>query len=179
MSEYREFSVPEDVAEWVEKHYSKSELDQFDIKLNPESTLAEYKGSAYCRINEYVRRRIENQQEDFDIVGLKRLLCSKKVPESIIVYRYVSLKEWWVLFKGTMNRKKFTYPSFLSTTMLKSYYSMEEIKKNRLAVKIFIPQGTPGTYLPEVNSKMPEYEILMPYHLSLKKISWNTYEIVK
>ncbi len=179
MSEYREFSVPEDVAEWVEKHYSKSELDQFDINLNLDSTLAWYKGNAYRYINECVRRRLENQQEDFDIVGLNRLLCSKKVPESIVVYRYVCLKEWWILFKGTMNRKKFAYPSFLSTTMLKTHYSMEEIKKKRFAVKIFIPQGTPGTYLPEVNPKMPEYEILMPYRLSLKKISWNTYEIVK
>lgn len=179
MTEYKEFSVPEDVAEWVEKHYSKSELEQFDINLNPDSTLSCYKGNAYRYINECVRRRIENQQKDFDIVGLKRLLCSKKIPESIIVYRYVCLKEWWRLFKGTMNRKKFTYPSFISTTMLKSYYSIKAIKKKRFAIRILIPKGTPGTYLPEVNPKMPEYEILMPYHLSLKKISWNTYEIVE
>lgn len=55
---------------------------------------------------------------------------------------------------------------------------MEDIKRSRLVIKIRIPKGTFGTYLPEVNPKAPEFEILLPHHLKLKRIKWNTFEVI-
>ena len=129
-------------------------------------------------MNQYVRLGSEAQQKEYDIIGLQKFLLEKAIPESIEAYRFVSFKELCYLIKGTIKGKFYTYPNFLSTTLLKDYYSMEDIKQNKFTVTIRIPKGTSGRYIAEVNPNNPEYEILIPYRVKLKRISLKVYEIV-
>lgn len=178
MQNYRLFSSPKEVNEWIELNYTKDELEKLQVKKHLDSPLADYKGNAYSIMNEYIRHQWEDKQSDYDIIGLQNLLLSRVLCESIMVFRFVSVKELFLLFINTLFGKEYEYPAFLSTTLLKDYYAMDYIRKGRIAIKIYIPQGTKGTYIPEVNSELPEYEMLFPYRLKLKRISWNVYEIV-
>ncbi len=145
---------------------------------NPSTPLADYKGGLYGVMNERVRLRLEVYQSDYDIIGLQRLLLSKKICEPICVFRFVSFKEFWILWRSTFFGKEFEYPAFLSATLLKHHFCMNDIKKNRIPIVIYIPQGTYGTYIPEVNPDRPEFEILLPYRLKIRRLSWNKYEIM-
>ena len=71
-----------------------------------------------------------------------------------------------------------SYPAILSTTLLKGYYSMDEIKKHRIAVEIKIPRGANGTYISEVNPNLPEYEFLLPHHTKIKRESLKSFAVV-
>lgn len=76
-----------------------------------------------------------------------------------------------------MWNKKYEHPSFFSTTLLREHYSIEDIRHRKSIIKIWIPKGTQGTYIQEINPDRSEYEVLLLYHLKLRRI-WNTYEVV-
>lgn len=177
LKEYRVFNMPEEVAEWTNSHYTVQELKSLVIKNNLDTPLADYKGSGYHGMNEYIRLGYIENQDVFDIKGLQSFLCSKKLKDSIQVCRFIDIKELVILLWNTRKNKVYEYPGFLSTTLLKHHYSMPYIREKRVAISIMIPKGTHGTYIAEVNPKLPEYEILLPYHTKLKRIGFMTYEV--
>ena len=118
MEEYRNFDTPDEIKEWVNNNYSIAELSDlsFDIS-NPDNNVALflYKGVGYKRINESVRKGdISNEW----VTELQNLLLSKKIEESIVVERFVDLKEWNILLRKTSWKRIYEYPAFLSTTYL-------------------------------------------------------------
>lgn len=179
MEIYKNFSNSQEVREWVLDNYSCAELDEVDVTKNKDTPLYDYKGGFYRIMNEYLRGGFEEEQTEYDIKGLQTFLKSRWITENIEVYRYVGIGEFLSLIKGTRRRQLYEYPCFLSTTMLKNEFSMQEIKEHRLCIRIRIPNGTEGTYIQEVNPYMPEYEILIPYRKKLKRINLFTYEITK
>lgn len=175
--QYKTFQSPDEVQIWVKNNYTQEELNSLDVMQNMDSTLFYYKGADYRIINEYVRKHNEDQQSQFDINGMQALLMSKTICEDITVFRFVNIKEFFMLLKNTCLGKCYTYPHFMSTTLLKKQYSMSEKRKHRIAIKIRIPKGTKGTYLPEVNPEAPEYEVLLPFRIKLKR-KFFTYTVV-
>ena len=174
MNKYRSFSSPQEVEEWVRKTYSKQELQDLTIEHNSESPLFDYKGNAYKVINAMLRQGcIESQ--DYNIFGLQAVLKSKSIPENILVYRYVGIRELLILHWYTICGKEYIYPSFLSTTLLKDFYSMDNVKRCRFAINLLVMKGSHGAYIPEINPDLPEYEILFPYHVKLKRLHWNLF----
>ena len=55
---------------------------------------------------------------------------------------------------------------------------MDDIKWGRLSIQIYIPKGTHGVYLPEVNCNAKEFEILISPGQKLKRISCNKYALI-
>lgn len=178
MEEYRSFNTPEEVKEWVNNNYSIAELSDLSFNIsNPENnvSLFLYKGVGYKRMNENVRKgNLTNEW----VAELQKLLLSKRIKESIEVERFVDFKEWIILVRKTRRRRVFEYPAFLSTTMLSKDYGIDDIACRRHIIKIQIPQGTPGTYIPEVNKDRPEFEILMPHHIRLCRIKDDVFRVV-
>ncbi len=172
---YRRFTTPSDVFEWVGTHYSQDELDQFDVKKNPGHPLTWYKGGLYKDINTVIRRGWIDSYSTVDIDAIQEQLLQMHIAENITVTRFTSFKEYGYLYWHTMFRKTLEYPGFLSTTMLKDNYAMDEIRRWRIPISIYIPAGAPGMYLPEVNPSSPEYEILLPYHTKIQRITSDKY----
>ena len=178
MDSCRIFQTPKEINDWICFSYTKQELLETDVKHTNIQALAEYKGGLYRVMNEYLRMGIENIQQEYDIQDLQLFLQSRTIQESIIAYRFISIKEWcWLLWK-TCCHKKTVYPAFLSTTLLKEYYSMDEIKRNRFVVEIKIPKGANGTYICEVNPNLPEYKVLLPHHTRMKRVGFKSFEVV-
>ena len=179
-SDYKRFMTPEDVKIWVTSNYTQSQLDEFDMNLHMDGPLSDYKGSGYQRMNEIIRVATKHGITEFDnagydISGLQGQLMKMKAPDSIVATRFVDLKEFLFIRKATLFGKSMVYNGFLSTTLFKEHYSMMDKKHGRIPISLFIPKGTPGMYLPEVNPKRPEYEFLLPYGMKLKHIGNKKY----
>lgn len=174
MLEFKRFTSPQDVDVWVAKHFNENQLMEFSAKDNLDSALGTYKCSGYRWINEGIRIGGINSNE---VLELQKMLMQQAIPESIQTFRFVSPKELSILIWKTRRRHAFNYPGFLSTTLLPEYYSMNYIKDKRILISFFIEKGVSGMYLPEVNPNMPEFEILFPHHLKIKRIQWNQYLI--
>ena len=112
------------------------------------------------------------------VIKRRRFIEGYVIPQDIVVTRFVDLKEWWALLKGTVQGKAYEYKGFLSTTMLKKYFGMDDIKWGRLSIQIYIPKGTYGVYIPEVNNNAKEFEILISLGQKLKRIYCNKYAII-
>lgn len=166
MEKYHRFSNPKEVDVWVQRHYTQKELNE--LGENKIFALLFYKGDGYRYMNNCVRAGTIDETDVVDINSLQQLLLSKQIQESIEVYRFVDFKELNILLHNTSKKQVYEYPSFLSTTLLLKHYSMEKIKKGKFSIAIRIPQGTHGTYLPEINDNSPEYEVLLPHHLKLR-----------
>ena len=179
---YRCMKTPKEVQCWVNLNYRNEDLKELIELKNEEDkeklALLFYKGNGYKRMNNYVRNGIVDTNNIGDVNSLQELLLSKIIRESIEVYRFINLKELMILLKNTSKKRVFEYPSFLSTTLLWKYYSMEDIKKGKICIAIRVPKGTHGTYIPEINPSRPEYEILLPHHLKIKRINLTTFEII-
>lgn len=183
MGKYHRFSTPDEVQTWVQQYYTYEELKELeelekveDMKI---SALLFYKGNGYRHMNYCVRNGITDTNGIVDVNSLQQLLLSKRIKESIEVYRFIDFNELIILLRNTSRKHTFEFPSFLSTTLLWEYYSMEDIKRGRFRISIRIPEGTAGTYLPEINHDRPEYEILLPHHLKLRRINWTSFEIIQ
>lgn len=174
---FKIFNTPEEVVKWTKTHYTEKELSFLDIKNDLDSPLADYKGQGYHGMNECIRSGNIVNQDIFDIKGLQNFLNTKILKDSIQVYRFVDAKELVALWWNTRKNKQYDYPGFLSTTLLKEHYSMPYIREKRVAITIKIPKGTHGTYVAEVNQRLPEYEILLPYHTKLKRTGFMTFEV--
>ncbi len=178
MTNYKRFKTVSDVDNWVNKVYSSQELEKLSNLNDIESPLNWYKGSGYSYMNELVRAGAYNYKETFDLPALQHLLTSFYIPENIVVYRYVDIKELLILIKNTFKKKEYLYEGFLSTTLLKNQYSMDYIKKNRIAIEIYVEKGCKGVYIPEVNLNHREFEILFPYHSKIARNSLFKYKII-
>lgn len=105
LQSYRRFETPSDVSVWIEAHYSQNELDQFDINKNPENPLSWYKGGAYSNINRAIRENCIERFETVDINAIQQQIQRMRIPESIVVTRFVSIKEFDYLYWHTMFKK--------------------------------------------------------------------------
>ena len=176
MKEYRCFSNPEEVDKWVENFYTNEELKELgEDKI---FALLFYKGIGYNYMNNCVRHGITNPEDVVDIESLQELLLSKRIKEAIEVCRFVDFNELKILWRNTAGKRVYEYPAFLSTTLLRDYYSMDNIKRGRFPITIKIPEGVRGTYLPEINPYMPEYEILLSHHTKMRRISLFVFEVL-
>lgn len=172
------FKTALEVQEWVEKYYTAEELSLLDVNGKADLSLVFYKGNFSRAYN--IALRTEKADTEFckNIQMLQELLCKYEIPTDITTYRFVSWKELKALDRGTRFCKTYEYKSFLSTTLLKDKYAMYDICRNRFSIMIQVPRGTKGAYLPEVNKNRPEYEVLFPYGMRLKKIGYCEYRIV-
>ena len=178
MKNYRTFHTPFEVEAWVSQHYTQAELDELNMRNDLDSPLAYYKGSAYKYMNQIIRKGYPDNTDLFDLPGLQCLLHKYRIPEDLVTYRFVDWMELAVLAWNTRLGNHYSYPGFLSTTLLKDHYSMEEIKHGRTIIELHVPKGCPGAYLPEVVTYNPEFEILFPHSCSIRRIGWRKYEIV-
>lgn len=178
MTNYRIFHTPPEVEAWVQQHYTVQEIDELTVQNDLDSPLAYYKGSAYKYMNQIIRKGYAENTDLFDLPGLNQLLHRRHIPENLVVYRFVDWKEFLILLWNTRFRKTYSYPGFLSTTLLKDHYSMGYIRNGRTIIELYVPAGCPGTYLPEVVKENPEFEILFPHHCSIRRIGWRKYEII-
>ncbi|MCD7823908.1 MAG: hypothetical protein LUG86_07855 [Oscillospiraceae bacterium] len=175
---YRKLSTPEDVEQWVKLNYSDEEIAKItEYQNSSDSPLQKYKGGMYRWINSMVRGGYTEKNEECDIPELQMFLSSWILDDDIVVYRFVDLLELRVLLKNTVKHSEYTCHNFLSTTLLKKYYSMDDIKKHRFTIKIQVGKGSHGVYLPEINKDRPEYEILFPYDSKLTRIGWLTFRL--
>lgn len=178
--DYIRFSSPEILKTWVDSHYSQTQLDEFDANLHVDDPISDYKGGASQRINEAIRVCTKHgitdiKLEGIDISGLQTQLTKMKVSKNIVATRFTDLKELCIIRKATLFGRAMVYNGFISTTLLKEYYSMEDIKRGRIPISLYVPAGTSGMYLPEVNPEHPEYEFLLPYGMKLKHIGYMKY----
>lgn len=173
---YKKFKTPSEVEAWVKENYKEEELEKVSVlPYNPnKKALNSYKGSGHKTINTLLWR----DKSDEIVEELTKLIEGYVIPQDIVVTRFVDLKEWWALLKGTVQGKTYEYKGFLSTTMLKKHFGMDYIKWGRLSIQIYIPKCTHGTYLPEVNCNAKEFEILISPGQKLKRISCNKYAII-
>ena len=180
MEKYTKLKTKEDLDNWLKRNYTKEQMDYLQSEANnPESSLFFYYGEGYRIYNRYLRNGIENQQKDYDIVGLRNLFCSFSTVENIISYRYVDVNEFRFLCENTRMDKECEYPSFMSTTLVKKLYNVKDIMYNRILIKIYIPKGSPGIYIPDsLFANSPEYEFLLPYRIKLKRIGHKKFMIV-
>lgn len=147
------------------------------MKDNIDSPLADYKGSGYRRMNQIVRMGYPDNQDIFDIPALQSLMTKYHIPENIVVYRFVDIKELLILQFKTAFGRIYEYPQFLSTTLLKNEYSMDYIKKGRIVIEFQVEKGCHGAYLTEVVDENPEFEILFPHHTPVKRVGWKKYAV--
>ena len=133
----------------------------------------------YRIINQYIREKRETIQKDYDIEELQKTVCSFSTVENLITYRYISGEEFKFLTQNTRMNKECEYPSFMSTTLLKDLYNIEQIKFNRRLIKIYVPKGSPGMYIPDsLFPNSPEYEFLLPYRIKLKRIGFKSFMVI-
>lgn len=175
LQDYIQLNTPSEVVSWVEKYYTNEQLTSFTVRRGIDSPLDDYKGNGYRRINEIIR--YANKSEIFDIAGLQSMLLDTYIPENIIVYRFVDIREYFILLWHTRRGHMYKYPGFLSTTLLKNFYSMEYIKNGRITIKLFVDKNCHGMYLPEVVAKNPEYEILFAHHTMIERVSLRQFRI--
>ncbi len=175
---YKTFSTELEVKEWVEKYYTLEQLSALDVNGNADVSLIAYKGNCAEKMNRTLREKRAKVKFDSGIQKLQELLCKYELPTNIITYRFVSLKEWRALNCGTRFGRVYVHEGFLSTTLLKDQYAMGDKICNRIPILIQVPKGTRGAYLPEVNEGRPEFEILLPYGMKLKKIGFWKYRVV-
>lgn len=172
---YLQLNTPGEVVSWVEKHYTKEQLTSFTVRKDIDSPLDDYKGSGYRRINEIIR--YASNSEIFDITGLQSMLLNTYIPENIIAYRFVDIREYFILLWNTRRGYIYKYPGFLSTTLLKKFYSMEYIKNGRITIKLFVDKESHGMYLPDVVARNPEYEILFAHHIMIERVRLRQFRI--
>ena len=109
---YKEFKTPQEVEEWVTKHYTKDELWEFDCLRNENSPVGDYKGGLYNHMNRCLWLVGIEKYNEYDAQELQKALIRHTIPESTTVTRFVSLKEWLALIKNTMFHKEYFYRSF-------------------------------------------------------------------
>lgn len=174
----KEFDLPEEVDAWAVSSYSEEYVKRYSY-FNSRSPLNDYKGACYKNMNALLMRGdTQCATEGHDIQGLQDMLLSDSLPNSIVTYRFVSLKELLHIFVGTIFDRIYTVPIFYSTTLLKEDFAMEDIKRGRFVITILAPKGSHGRYVPEVNPGRREYEVLFAHGIKLKRLSPMVYCII-
>ena len=171
---YRVFLSRDDVDEWVMQNYKMSEIDVLKEMLRGINALVLYKGNGALNMNRSIR---EGKTDKF-VNELQDFLKERTIPDNIVVTRFVDYSEKSVLHKKTRNGNFYEYKGFLSTTLLPSEYGMEEICRRRSRIKIYIPKGAKGTYIPEINKTLPEFEILLANGTKLHRVGLDEYQVI-
>ncbi|GEM_PF-1597964 len=170
----KEFYSPEEVDAWAVSCYSEEYVKKYSY-FNSNSPLNDYKGALYKNMNASLMQGVTKRTT---VKGLQDMLLSDSLPNSIVTYRFVSLKELLHIFVGTIFDRIYTVPIFWSTTLLKEDYAMGDIKNGRFLITILAPEGSHGRYVPEVNPDRREYEVLFAHNIKLKKLSPLSYCII-
>ena len=170
MDKYTKLKTVEDLNNWLSRNYTKEQLEYIQAEANnPDSPLYFYFGEGYRAYNRCLRKNLEKSQTDYDIEGLQKMICSFSTTENLVAYRYISKDEFSVLTQNTYSKKEYVYPCFMSTTLLNKLYNVQQIIQGRKLIKIYIPKGTHGMYIPDIFPDSPEYEFLLPYRIKLKR----------
>lgn len=173
------FHTTEQLKDWQIANYSTSQISSLcEAVNNMDNPLSYYKGEGSKAMNRYLRKLLNDDDVKEMTYKLQELINQYVTNDNFIVYRFVKLQELKVLLKSTFCKKIYIVPGFLSTTFLPALYSMEDIKKASIRIKIIVPKDTHGICIPEVNPDSPEYEWLMPYGMKLKRLSLKTYIVV-
>lgn len=177
------FETEDNVVSWVKHNYSEKELQRLKVSSTALTdapwALVAYKGILSEKINTLLRENPNAIETNEKLSELQKLIFEYSIPTDITVYRYVSYKEYSWLNRMTRWRKICTYNGFLSTTLLaKRYREFHSEVFGRVIIEIKVPKGAIGTYLPEVNPNMPEFEILFSHGTRLKRIGMGKYTIV-
>lgn len=178
MRKFMEFETPEGLSEWAFSVYKQDLLDKFDLnKVSLDSPLANYTNSFSHQINDALRRDIlKGSRFKYEYLQADLLQCI--VPENIVAYRYLDWKElllWWL---HTLFSSKYTNCGFVSTTLLPEDFN-GQAKRNGFLIKIFVPKGTRGMYITDLNeASVVEYEFLIPHHSRFAKRSMFVFELL-
>ena len=178
MDKYIKFTTEYEFRDLLSQNYSDELLKMLKEELSSDSSpLFNYVGGSYSFINQCLRLNAEENQTDYDIIGLQKFLCGFTIPDNLVTTRFVSIKEYMTLIWNTRLKRKYIYPCFLSTTLIKDLYRLNDIRNHRISIKILVPKGTKGSYIPEVNPQKPEFELLIPYRVKMKRKNLNTFII--
>ncbi len=176
---FRSFSTPLEVNDWLTENYTREQLEEFDGLRGDENPIGDYKGAVYKYINECTRFIYKGAIPIPEAAYIQDKLLKMEIPENIRVSRFVDLKEFVMLIRETAFSKSMLYKSFMSTTLLKDYCRIDDIRRERhvFPISIYVPKGTPGMYISDNEPEFPEYEILFPHGLHIERISIKEYLI--
>lgn len=112
----------------------------------------------------------EEKNINDEIETIQSLIKTKTTPYSIICYRLCNEEEYknWEEAKKHILIKKFT-----STTAIPEITKKQELFKNTKMIKILIPKGTTALAIPDITSETKEFEFLLPYGTTFKKVKSN------
>ncbi len=189
---YREFESTDEVNEWAQKYFG-------DFLNNPDEPIYdkvyEYTGNTYIPINRLLRalpswpaeeckNGLSEVYREFydDGMELYEYLGRFKVPENVIVYRFLShegVKELfgrWFPRKGRRGREK----AFMSTSLLLSAAKEFAKSKRGVMLRIRVPAGTPGLYVSQDQYKgnlLRECELLLPPGIQLQVVKMGVFRL--
>jgi hypothetical protein len=165
-SVYREFYNADEEEQWAEIHYPDVYGDQ--RLVNPDfEILTYYSGSAYKLYSRVFRYGWEYSDDTMrEAMQLMNILGKRKLPESVVAYRYTHKRDMKLLCSGQKMRPglRFADKGFFSTSLVKS--SLDKFKKKYgcdCLLKLYLPKGIYGTYisLKGTASILGEQELLL------------------
>ena len=186
---YREFTSKDEAEKWGRSIYDPwgQEVKRFkDIKQNSfvfdkewckESSLEYYCGLGYQKINGFYRynKNVTDKYKYLAWTISEELLLAPRIPENIVVYRYVNeecINE--LLYSTKFNESKQFYErGFMSTSLLKEI--AKDAPDNSVLLKLYVNKATVGAYVNSV-VRRNEYEMLLQNNLFLricKKPYWD------
>ncbi len=187
--EYREFYTREEAELWAEQYYGDILGLARDSRLYHE--ISTYTGSWYKATNQVLRAMPPygtpqygavntNGQETVleTITIIADALNAHSLPENIIAYRYLHLKDMFKMCGTLFLRRGITFAdkAFVSTGIVKG--QLEKFRKENSCtclLKLYLPKGTTGAYVSfeEDRHLLNEQEFLLPpcIHFKILKVN--------
>lgn len=190
---FKEFYSELEALNWIEEHFGER-LKRLQNEIEKGNTgFAEliygYGGNGYKLLNETLRiidgddkvysNIKDNMKSPYnnDIKEIEGILCGMfeyKIPEDIIVYRYMRKRDLRKLLRSR-DDKVIIERGFLSTSLLPYCNGMKSFQENYKAkclLKIYIPKNSVGIPLlfDSKQSNLKEFEVLFPNNSRLKII---------
>lgn len=205
-SRYRKFHSIEEASAWGKEHFGIW-LDKYrrrngwdpEIMIDPEYTEERFAADReekeafdrYCGYEaEKVNRRLRCEKIssgwDFRITDslfyritdtMDRVIRQYRVPENIIVYRYVNADDLRKAYGLLLPGRSICDKGFLSTGLCREalasiHEADEEHKKGyNMLLKIYVPKGTMGLYVTLVCGRPAEQEMIFPRGTRLRIMS--------
>ncbi len=170
---FLEFEIPNEYYEWISSNYNENYFNQiykFDNYDNMSPILL-YKGQQYNKINRYLRNTYPKIEDDYDkqmiekVKNIQNFIINNPIKENLITYRYVCEKEY--KFLCHCKRKIKIINQFLSTTATPHFCTDHRYNTGKL-IKILLLKNTPAIVFTDINKKIPECEVLLPFKIQLK-----------
>lgn len=151
----------------------------FSDDLVREMPLKIYCGNGYEKINGFLRlnRKVDDKHKYMALTISEQLLLAPRIPENIVLYRYVDEKFISELIYATKNVESSQYfeRGFTSTSLLKSIIKdgLDKCEHTKYApskiylLKLYVDKGTVGAYVNPI-VKRDEYEMLLQNNLFLR-----------